>query len=81
MTNQNNCESCGMPIESGRYCPYCTDADGNLQDFDTRFATMVDWQARRNPDASREQLEADTRAYLATMPAWRIHPKVVAARG
>lgn len=81
MTNQNNCESCGMPIESGRYCPYCTDADGNLQDFDTRFATMVDWQARRNPDASREQLEADTRAYLATMPAWRNHPKLVAVRG
>ena len=81
MTNQNNCESCGMPIESGRYCPYCTDADGNLQDFDTRFATMVDWQARRNPDASRVQLEADTRAYLATMPAWRNHPKLVAVRG
>ena len=81
MTNQNNCESCGMPIESGHYCQYCTDADGNLQDFETRFATMVDWQARRNPDASREQLEADTRAYLATMPAWRNHPKLVAVRG
>lgn len=71
-----NCESCGMPIESGHYCQYCTDADGNLQDFDTRFATMVEWQRRRQPEASREELEAETRSHLATMPAWRNHPKL-----
>lgn len=81
MTTPSTCESCGMPIESGHYCEYCTDADGHLQDFETRFATMVDWQARRNPEASREQLEADTRAYLATMPAWRDHPEPAASRG
>ncbi len=44
-----SCESCGMPIETGHYCQYCTDADGNLQDFDTRFAAMVGWQRRRAP--------------------------------
>ncbi len=77
MTDANHCESCGMPIESGHYCQYCTDADGNLQDFEIRFATMVDWQSRRDPHASREQLEARTRDYLATMPAWRNHPKLV----
>ncbi|MCA0296111.1 MAG: hypothetical protein LCH96_12570 [Actinobacteria bacterium] len=71
-----NCESCGMPIESGRYCVHCTNADGTLQDFDTRFAAMVDWQARRKPDASRADLEADTRAYMASMPAWRNHPSL-----
>ena len=71
------CESCGMPIESGHYCQYCTDADGNLQDFDIRFAGMVDWQARHNPGATREQLEAETRAHMATLPAWRNHPKLV----
>ncbi|MEA4943942.1 MAG: zinc ribbon domain-containing protein [Propionicimonas sp.] len=75
--NDVSCESCGMPIESGHYCDYCVDADGNLQDFDTRFATMVAWQARRSPDAPREQVEAETRAYLATMPAWRNHPRLV----
>lgn len=78
MTTTNACESCGMPIESGHYCQYCTDAEGNLQDFETRFASMVEWQARRNPDAAREQLEAETRAYLATMPAWRNHPRLAA---
>lgn len=73
-----NCESCGMPIESGHYCTYCTDENGELQDFDTRFAAMVAWQQRRGPGTPREQVEADTRAYLASMPAWRDHPKLVA---
>ena len=31
------CESCGMPIESGRYCGYCTDETGALQPFEERF--------------------------------------------
>ncbi|HRB98798.1 MAG TPA: hypothetical protein PKZ38_01895 [Dermatophilaceae bacterium] len=70
------CESCGMPIETGPYCPHCTTPDGTLQDFETRFETMVAWQARRAPDASRAELEAQTLAYLRTMPAWRDHPRV-----
>jgi hypothetical protein len=74
------CESCGMPIESGRYCAYCTDADGALQPFEERFERMVGWQARRHPEQSREQLESATLEYMATMPAWREHPRV-AQRG
>ena len=74
-----SCESCGMPIESGRYCDYCTDADGNLQSFEDRFERMVAWQARRDPSAMREELERTTRAYMATMPAWRDHPAVRAS--
>jgi hypothetical protein len=65
-----------MPIESGRYCPHCTDETGALQPFEERFDRMVSWQARREPDASGEELEARTRAYMATMPAWRDHPGV-----
>jgi hypothetical protein len=71
-----SCESCGMPLESGRYCGYCTDEHGQLQAFDERFARMVDWQARRSPGASREDLERQTLDYMATMPAWREHPRV-----
>ena len=71
------CDSCGMPIETGRHCRFCTDADGNLQAFDERFARMVDWWARREPDASRDEVEAAARAYMATMPAWREHPGLV----
>jgi hypothetical protein len=49
MTTTPTCESCGMPIETGRYCGHCTDESGQLQSFD----------------------------YMATMPAWRDHPRVV----
>jgi hypothetical protein len=31
MTTAHACESCGMPIETGRYCDYCTDENGSLQ--------------------------------------------------
>lgn len=70
------CESCGMPIESGLYCEHCTDADGNLQDFDTRFAAMVNWQRQRHPDQPLAEAEQQTRIYMATMPAWRDHPRL-----
>ena len=54
----------------------CTDAEGNLQPFDERFERMVGWQARRHPEQSHAEVEAATLAYMATMPAWRDHPKV-----
>jgi hypothetical protein len=76
MTTSPACESCGMPIETGRYCRYCTDESGQLQPFDQRFERMVAWQARRDPAATREELERQTLSYLATMPAWRDHPRV-----
>jgi hypothetical protein len=74
------CESCGMPIESGRYCGYCTDETGALQPFDERFERMVAWQARRNPGATRQEIERQTLDYMATMPAWQDHPRVAASR-
>lgn len=72
----SHCESCGMPIESGTYCQHCTDADGVLQEFDERFERMTSWQARSNPDWSRDAVERATLDYMATMPAWRDHPRV-----
>jgi hypothetical protein len=70
------CESCGTPIETGRYCSYCTDEKGQLQSFEDRFTRMTAWQARRNPGTSREEIERQTLEYMATMPAWRDHPRV-----
>ncbi|HMK98432.1 MAG TPA: zinc ribbon domain-containing protein [Acidimicrobiales bacterium] len=70
------CESCGMPIETGRYCSYCTDDAGELQSFDERFSRMVEWEMRRQPGADRSEVESATRAYMATMPAWRDHPRL-----
>lgn len=81
MTQTHHCESCSMPIETGRYCQYCVDERGELQAFEERFERMMAWQARRSPEKNREALEAETLAYMATMPAWKDHPRVrVAAK-
>jgi hypothetical protein len=80
MTHQHACESCSMPIETGRYCQYCVDAKGELQSFDERFERMIAWQARRTPDKPRAELEAETLAFMAKMPAWKDHPRVRAAK-
>jgi hypothetical protein len=69
-----------MPIEAGPYCQYCVDDRGQLQPFDERFERMVQWQKKREPNASRDELEKKTLAYMATMPAWKDHPRVKAAR-
>ena len=74
MTTTRSCESCGMPIETGRYCGHCTDETGQLQSFEQRFERMTAWQARRHPGAAREEIERQTLEYMATMPAWRDHP-------
>ena len=37
---------------------------------------MVQWQARREPNAARAELEKKTLDYMATMPAWKDHPRV-----
>ena len=76
-----DCESCGMPIETGRYCEHCVDEHGNLQSFDQRFERMVAWQARRQPDAPRGELETATLEYMASMPAWRDNPRLAHFRG
>ena len=53
MTTTHPCESCSMPIETGRYCQHCVDETGQLQAFEVRFERMISWQQRRTPDASR----------------------------
>ena len=70
------CESCALPIESGRYCQYCVDEAGALQDFPTRFERMVQWQERRG--SPRAQAETETIASMSKMPAWKDHPEVQA---
>lgn len=74
----HSCESCGMSIETGRYCPYCVDSQGQLQDFDTRFERMVQWALREDKSLDRAAAEQRTLAYMARMPAWAQHPRVVA---
>jgi hypothetical protein len=65
-----------MTIESGPYCQHCVDARGALQSFEERFERMVQWQTRKEPNAKRADVERKTLAYMATMPAWKDHPRV-----
>jgi hypothetical protein len=74
--SQHHCESCGMPIEAGPYCQYCVDEQGELQVFDERFARMVQFTRRHDPSLDQKTAEERTLAYMATMPAWKNHPKV-----
>jgi hypothetical protein len=76
MSDTHPCESCSMPIESGPYCQHCVDAAGQLQPFEERFERMIAWQQRKQPSASRAELEAATLAFMAKMPAWKDHPRV-----
>jgi hypothetical protein len=64
-----------MPIDAGPYCAHCVDENGRLQDFETRFERMVVW-AMRHDGLDRVEAEGKTIAYMASMPAWRNHPKV-----
>lgn len=73
------CESCGLPIDNGAYCAYCVDQAGQLQDFDTRFQRMVQWAMQEDPSLSRPDAESNTLKYMARMPAWATHPRVLAA--
>ncbi len=75
--NKNSCESCGMTIEAGPYCEYCTDEAGQLQQFDERFARLVQFVKRRDQGLSQEAAEVKTLEHMATMPAWRDHPRIV----
>jgi len=72
------CQSCGMPIEAGPYCQHCVDPDGKLQAFEERFERMIQWQARREPEATRKELERKTLAYMSKLPAWKDHPRIKA---
>ncbi len=66
-----------MPIESGRSCSYCVTPSGELQPFEERFEKMVGWQLRQKPGTARAQAEKETLAFMAKMPAWKDHPKVI----
>ena len=79
MNDNTRCQSCGMPIEDGSYCPHCVDDDGTLQTFDERVERMVQFYLGQKRADTRAQAERDVLAYMATMPAWRDHPRLRAA--
>ncbi len=79
MNEPNTCQSCAMPIESGDYCQHCVDENGSLQSFDERLERLTQCMVSMEQASSRAEAEKKALAYMATMPAWRDHPKVLAA--
>lgn len=78
MTETTNCQSCTMPIESGPYCEYCA-TDGELIPFEECFERMIQWTMRKTPKLERAEAERRTYAFMSERPAWKDHPRVVAA--
>jgi hypothetical protein len=77
MSEKQRCQSCGMPIDGGGvYCRYCVDDEGKLQSFDVRFERMTQWMTQQEPGLSRQEAKSRVLAHMATMPAWRDHPRV-----
>ena len=76
MNNSSECQSCGMTIDSGIYCTYCTDEAGQLQPFEERYERMLQWELSENPDMPHDIVEKETKVYMRKMPAWRYHPKL-----
>ena len=74
----HSCKSCSMTIESGDYCEYCTDDNGDLLSFDETFERFVQFAMGRDPQLDRATAEANTRAFMSTRPAWSAHPGVIA---
>lgn len=78
---ETQCQSCTMPIESGALCQYCGDNHGQLRPFDELFPRMVQWSMKQEPSLAQAEAERQTLAFMATMPAWRDHPDLLARMG
>lgn len=76
MDLNGQCKSCSMTIESGDYCHYCTDDTGELRAFDETFERFVQFAIGRDSSLDRATAEANTRGFMAQMPAWKDHPKL-----
>ncbi len=70
------CKSCSMTIDSGDYCQYCTNDSGGLLGFDETLERFVQFAIGRDSTLDRATAEANTRRFMATMPAWREHPRL-----
>ncbi len=71
-----HCQSCGMPIEIGRYCQYCVDTDGKLHTFEETVVRMSEFIRRQNPKLSEAEARRAVLAHMAKMPAWQDHPRL-----
>ncbi|MBV8151524.1 MAG: AraC family transcriptional regulator [Candidatus Eremiobacteraeota bacterium] len=81
------CQSCGAPMHKpqhhaggdlqSKFCKHCAKEDGSLQEFETRFAHLVDWSMRHGAH-DRAAAEERARLHMRRMPLWKNHPSLKA---
>ncbi len=81
MTEKHTCQSCGMSIEAGPYCPYCVDDNGKLFSFKESLSRMSQFMRREVPGLTNPESESKALDYMSGMPAWRTHPELLAMKG
>jgi len=64
-----NCESCGMPIDSGKYCKYCAPG-GRLKSKEQVRDGWINFTVS-NQGLSREKAEKKVDEQMKKMPAWK----------
>jgi hypothetical protein len=63
------CESCGMPIEKGKYCEYCA-PDGKLKSREEIREGWISF-AVNSEGISRKTAEKRVDEEMRMMPAWK----------
>ena len=66
-----HCLSCSMPIEGdGKYCEYCTDAEGNLKPRAEVQQGIAYWLQTLTPEDARANYLERAGFFIKAMPAW-----------
>ena len=73
-----NCPSCGISMPAETLCDNCRAPDGGLRDFEETLERFSQWAISHDGVAPQEA-RAKSLAYMATRPAWKDHPAVLAA--
>jgi hypothetical protein len=65
------CESCGMPVKTGKYCEHCVDENGNLETLEVRLGKMAKAFKSQIPELTEEEALEEATEYMREMPAWK----------
>ena len=64
-----NCESCGMPIEKGKYCQYCA-PNGKLKTMEEVRESWSNFVMKQEGISKEEALKKVDEA-MKKLPAWK----------
>jgi len=65
-----NCKACGMPINSGDFCEYCTNPDGTVKSCQEIFEGGVQFYMNKIEN-DRQKAEKAVRKNMNSLPYWQ----------